>query len=154
MKYINKEYGFAFRPPFFDKFYEQSDSGPKIGKDNFPCRYIMGVGYDYRAINGAMLVGKNGSMWGVRVLYYSGKKWLDNDDFVSNMGSSCANTADGSFAHFTSGPLSVKWVRQNDHSLVLQVSSRRKLRVRVIFYPCYDCPGELSIEGVYKVESV
>ncbi|MDE5593440.1 MAG: hypothetical protein K2I75_05860, partial [Clostridiales bacterium] len=104
-------------------------------------------GYDYSAINGAMLIGKHGSMWGVRVLYYSGKKWLDNDDFVRHMGSSCANTADGSFAHFTSGPLSIKWARHNDRSLVLQVSSKRKLRVRVIFYPCYDCPGELSIEG-------
>ncbi|MDE6200518.1 MAG: hypothetical protein K2M47_01370 [Clostridiales bacterium] len=147
MKYINKEYGFAFRPPFFDKFYEQSDDGPPIGRDNFPNKCIMGVGYDYRAINGAMLVGKHGSMWGVRVLYYAGKKWLDNDDFVRNMGSSCANTADGSFAHFNSGPLSIKWARHNDRSLVLQVSSKRKLRVRVIFYPCYDCPGELSIEG-------
>lgn len=147
MKYINKEYGFAFRPPFFDKFHEQSDNGPKIGEENYPQRYIMGVGYDYGAINGAMLVGKHGSMWGIRVLYYAEKKWLDNDDFVGNMGSSSANTADGSFAHFTSGPLSVKWVRHNDRSLVLQVGSRRKLRVRIIFYPCYECPGELSIEG-------
>lgn len=147
MKYINKEYGFAFRPPFFDKFYEATDHGPPIGRSNFPDKCIMGVGYDYRAINGAMLVGKHGSMWGVRVLYYSGKKWLDNDDFVRKMGSSCANTADGSFAHFNSGPLSIKWARQNDRSLILQVSSKRKLRVRVIFYPCYDCPGELSIEG-------
>ncbi len=147
MKYINKEYGFAFRPPFFDKFKEQSESGPPIGDENYPGRYIIGAGYDYNAINGAMLVGPHGSMWGVRVLYYSHKKWLDNDEFVHRMGSACANTADGSFAHFTSGPLSVKWVRQNDRSLVLQVGSRRKLRVRVIFYPCYDCPGELSIEG-------
>lgn len=147
MKYINKEYGFAFRPPFFDKFHEQSDQGPPISENNFPQRYILGAGYDYRAINGAMLVGKHGSMWGIRVLYCSGNKWLDNDDFVRHMGSSSANTADGSFAHFTSGPLSVKWVKQNDRSLVLQIGSRRKLRVRVIFYPCYDCPGELSIEG-------
>lgn len=147
MKYINKEYGFPFRPPFFDKFHEQSESGPTVGAENFPGKTILGAGYDYRAINGAMLVGKNGSMWGVRVLYCAGKKWLDNDDFVCNMGSACANTADGSFAHFTSGPLGVKWVRYNDRSLVIQVASKRKLRVRVIFYPCYDCPGELSIEG-------
>lgn len=147
MKYINKEYGFAFRPPFFDKFREQTEDGPPITPDNFPGRYVIGAGYDYRAINGAMLVGKNGSMWGIRVLYYSGNRWLDNDYFVHKMGSSCANTADGGFAHFTSGPLSVKWVRHNDRALVLQISSRRKLRVRIIFYPCYDCPGELSIEG-------
>ncbi len=147
MKYINKEYGFAFRPPFFDKFYEQSDNGPEISEDNYPKRYIMGVGYDYGAVNGAMLVGKHGSMWGIRVLYYARNKWLDNDDFVGNMGSSSANTADGSFAHFSSGPLSVRWVRQNDRTMLLKVSSRKKLRVRIIFYPCYDCPGELSIEG-------
>lgn len=147
MKYINKEYGFAFRPPFFDKFYEESDKGPKISDDNYPQKYISGVGYDYGAINGAMLVGKHGSMWGIRVLYYSGNKWRDNDDFVGHMGSGSANTADGSFAHFTSGPLSVRWVKQNDRTMILQVASRRKLRVRIIFYPCYDCPGELSIEG-------
>ncbi|MCH5163353.1 MAG: hypothetical protein J1G38_07735 [Clostridiales bacterium] len=147
MKYVNKEYGFAFRPPFFDKFNEVKDNGPDIGEENYPQKYITGVGYDYGAINGAMIVGKNGSMWGMRVLYYSGNKWLDNDDFVGHMGSSSANTADGSFAHFTSGPLSVKWVRQTDRSLILQASSRKKLRVRIIFYPCYDCPGELSIEG-------
>ncbi len=147
MKYINKEYGFAFRPPFFDKFREDTESGPEIDSDNFPGRVVMGVGYDYGALNGAMLVGKNGSMWGVRVLYYAGKRWYDNADFIRNMGSACANTADGSFAHFTSGPLSVKWVRHNDHSLIMQVASKRKLRVRVIFYPCYDCPGELSIEN-------
>ena len=47
MKYINKEYGFAFRPPFFDKFREQSETGPKIGDENYPRRCIMGVGYDY-----------------------------------------------------------------------------------------------------------
>ncbi|MCX4313400.1 MAG: hypothetical protein OSJ83_06010 [Clostridia bacterium] len=147
MKYINKEYGFAFRPPFFDKFKEQSETGPEIGDANYPGRFIIGAGYDYGAINGAMLVGRHGSMWGIRVLYYAHNKWLDHDDFVRNMGSSCANTADGSFAHFTSGPLGVKWVKQNDRSLILQISSRRKLRVRVIFYPCYECPGELSIEG-------
>ena len=147
MKYINKEYGFAFRPPFFDKFREESDNGPKISEENYPQKYTVGVGYDYGAINGAMLVGKNGSMWGIRVLYFGGNKWRDSADFAGRMGSACANTPDGSFAHFTSGPLSVKWVRHNDHSLVLQVSSRRKLRVRVIFYPCYDCPGELSIES-------
>lgn len=147
MKYINKEYGFAFRPPFFDKFKEESAEGPKIGEENYPQKYTIGVGYDYGAINGAMLVGKNGSMWGIRVLYFAGNKWHDNADFAGHMGSASANTADGSFAHFSSGPLSVKWVRHNERSLLLQVSSRRKLRVRVIFYPCYDCPGELSIEG-------
>ena len=120
MKYINKEYGFAFRPPFSDKFYEQSDKGPPIGEDNYPQKYVMGAGYDYRAINGAMIIGKHGSMWGVRVLYYANQKWLDSADFAGHMGGASANTADGSFAHFTSGPLSVRWVRHNDRSLILQ----------------------------------
>lgn len=149
MRYINKEYGFTFRPPFFDKFYEEKTVGSILTEENFPNRYIQGIGYDYSAINGAMLVGKYGSMWGMKVSYYNGKKWLDNDDFVLNMGSSCANTADGSFAHFSSGLISVKWVKHNEQSLILQVSAKRKLRVRVIFYPCYGWQGELSIEGSY-----
>ena len=94
MKYINKEYGFTFRQPFFDKFYEEKNEGPDISEENFPARYMQGVGYDYSAVNGAMLVGKRGSIWGVKVSYYDGKKWLNNNDFIFNMAASCANTID------------------------------------------------------------
>ncbi len=149
MKYINKEYGFAFRPPFSDKFREVAEIGPEIGEENYPQKYITGVGYDYGAVNGAMLVGKHGSMWGVRVLYFSRfhNRWMDNDDLVVRMSNACSNTANGDFARFASGPLTVRWVRRNDNSVLLQVSSHRKLRVRVVFYSCYDCTGEMSIEG-------
>ncbi len=149
MRYINKEYGFTFRPPFFDKFYEEKPEGPPLTEANFPGRYIQGVGYDYGAINGAMLAGKHGSLWGIKVCYFLGNKWYDNDDFILNMASSCANTVDGSFARFSSGPLSVNWVKHNEQSMIIQVSAKRKLRVRVIFYPCYDFLGELSIEGSF-----
>lgn len=147
MKYINKEYGFAFRPPFFDKFYEESEQGVELTENNFPAKYMQGVGYDYSAINGAMLVGKYGSLWGIRVQCYVGNRWLDSNDFLLNLNSSCANTSDGSFAHFASGSLSVKWVRHNEQSLIIQVSCLRRMRVRIIFYPCYGYKGEISIEG-------
>ncbi|GHU98743.1 hypothetical protein FACS1894211_02980 [Clostridia bacterium] len=149
IRYINREYGFTFRPPFFDKFHEESRSGPQVGPDNFPGKFIIGAGYDYSAINGALFAGENGSLWGIKVSYYDGKKWLDNEDFIRNMGIGCANTADGSFAHFSSGPLSVKWARYNDRALALEISARKRLRVRVIFYPAYKWFGELSIEGAY-----
>ncbi len=149
MRYINKEYGFTFRPPFFDKFYEELNKGPALSNENFPGKYIIGAGYDYSAINGAVFCGKNGSLWGMRVLYHNGKKWLDNDDFIRHLGVGCANTPDGSFAHFSSGPLSVKWARHNEQSMAVEVSARKKLRVRVIFYPVYQWPGELSIEGSF-----
>jgi len=147
MRYINKEYGFEFRPPHFDKFYEESSSGQVLSKDNFPPHIIRGAGFDYSAINGAMLVGKNGTMWGVRVSCFLKGRWLDNDDFILNMNASSANTADGTFAHFASGFLSAKWVSHGDNGMILQLSSRKKLRVRVIFYPCFDLSGDLSIEG-------
>lgn len=149
MRYINREYGFSFRPPFFDKFYEESVKGPAITEANFPGRYIIGAGLDYSAINGAMLVGKNGSLWGIKVSYLKGNKWLDNDHFLLNLGASSANTADGSFAHFASGPLSVKWARHTEQGMGIEIKSRKRLRVRVIFYPCYKWPCELSIEGSF-----
>jgi hypothetical protein len=149
IRYINREYGFTFRPPFFDKFHEESRSGPPVTEDNFPGKFIIGAGYDYSAINGALFVGEHGSLWGVKVSYYDGKKWLDNEDFIRKLGIGCANTADGSFAHFSSGPLSVKWARYNDRALALEISARKRLRARVIFYPAYRWFGELSIEGAY-----
>ena len=149
MRWINKEYGFAFRPPFFDKFFEEKSTGPQLEDAHFPLQYKQGVGFDFSAINGAMLIGKRGSLWGVRVSYYNGKKWLGSEDFVRNMGGGCANTEDGSFAHFSSGPLSVKWIRHNEQSMIAQISARKRLRVRAIFYPCFGWPGDLSIEGNY-----
>ncbi|MCI8413529.1 MAG: hypothetical protein HFE47_05495 [Clostridia bacterium] len=149
MRYINKEYGFAFRPPFNDKFYEEKPDGPPITSHNYPGRYVQGVGYDYAAINGAMLVGKYGSMWGIKVCCFEKNRWLDNNDFVRSMRAACANTADGSFAHFASGALSVKWVKHNEQSIILQVAAHKKLRVRVIFYPLYPAFSELSIEESY-----
>ena len=46
MKYINREYGFTFRPPFFDRFHEEKTEGPPLTAENLPGRYIQGVGYD------------------------------------------------------------------------------------------------------------
>jgi len=141
MRYINKEYGFAFRPPYSDKFYEERTEGPPVLPENFPNRYMSGAGYDYSAINGAMLIGRRGTMWGVRVSCFTGGKWLDHDDFIHNMNASSANTADGSFAHFASGILSAKWAKCGEQTMLLRLSSRKRLRVRVIFYPCHGTIG-------------
>ena len=146
MKYVNKEYGFSFRPPFSDKFREQTDDGPAVSDDNFPGRTVIGVGYHYDAVSGAMLVGKNGSMWGVRVLYLSGKQWVDGAD-AFGLGSDCENTADGSYAHYVSGPFEIEWARFAGDGIAAVVSAKRKLKVRVIFYPCCETRSELSIEG-------
>lgn len=148
MRYINKEYGSAFFPPY-SNFYKESAKGPAIKDANYPGKYIIGAGYDYSAINGAMLVGKNGSLWGVRVNYFAGNKWLDSVDFLNSLSTSCVSAPDESFSHFSSGPLSVKWARHNQQGLGLEISASRRLRVRVIFYPCYEWPGELSIEGSF-----
>ena len=43
MKYVNKEYGFAFRPPFYEKFYSESEEGSEITRDNFPDKFVQGV---------------------------------------------------------------------------------------------------------------
>lgn len=147
MKYVNKEYGFAFRPPFYEKFYSESEEGSEITRDNFPDKFVQGVGYDPCAINGTMIVGKNGSVWGIRVTYYDGKKWLDGNDFIKQNLQAGANTADGSYAHFSCGDLSIRWAKITENGVAFIISSRKKLKVRVICYPFFHSGGELSIEG-------
>lgn len=147
MKYINKEYGFALRPPFLDSFYEESLKGPAVKANNFPGRYIIGAGLDYSAINGAILVGKEGSIWGVKVTYHNGIRWMENEDFIQNLSKDSIYNHDGSYAHFVSGPLSVKWIRHAEQGLGVQITASQRLRVRVTFYPCFAWPGEMSIEG-------
>lgn len=149
MRYINKEYGFTFRPPYLEKFYKEEPKGPAIKNENYPSKYIIGAGLDYSAINGAMLIGKNGSLWGVKVTYHNGRKWLENEDFVASLSKYSVYSEDGNYANFNSGPLSVKWIRQGEQGLGIQITASRRLRVRVIFYPCFGWPGEISIEGSY-----
>lgn len=149
MKYINKEYGFTFRPPYLDKFYREEPKGPAIKNENYPAKYIIGAGLDYSAINGAMLIGKYGSLWGVKVSYYNGYKWLENDDFVSSQSKYSIYSEDGAYSHFACGPMSVKWIRHNEQGLGIQITASKRLRVRVIFYPCFNWPSEISIEGSY-----
>ena len=149
MRYINKEYGFTFRPPYLESFHQEEPKGPAIKNANYPSKYIIGAGLDYSAINGAMLIGKYGSLWGVKVTYFNGRKWLDNQDFVTSLSRYSVYSNDGNYAHFTSGPLSVKWIRQGEQGLGIQITASRRLRVRVVFYPCFNWPGEISIEGSY-----
>ena len=149
MRYINKEYGFTFRPPYLDKFYKEEPKGPSLKNENYPSKYIIGAGLDYSAINGAMLIGKNGSLWGIKVTYFNGYKWLENEDFITSLSKYSIYSNDGSYANFASGPLSVKWIRQGEQGLGVQITASRRLRVRVVFYPCFGWPGEISIEGSY-----
>ncbi|HHW89725.1 MAG TPA: hypothetical protein GX745_02335 [Clostridiales bacterium] len=149
MRYINKEYGFTFRPPYLENFHKEEPKGPAVRGANYPSKYIIGAGLDYSAINGAMLIGKYGSLWGVKVTYFNGGKWMENQDFVAAHSKYSVYSNDGGYAHFTSGPLSVKWIRQGEQGLGIQITASRRLRVRVIFYPCFNWPGEISIEGSY-----
>ena len=147
MRYINKEYGFTFRPPYYSKFYQETDSGPAVTADNFPGRYFQGAGFDYSAVNGCMLIGPHGSMWGIKVLYQKNGKWLDGKDMITGHLPTGANTADGSFAHIVLGDISVKWAKLTEQGIIIKISCDKKRRVRLICYPCFGMNGELSIEG-------
>jgi len=107
---------------------------------------MQGIGYDHTAINGGVIVGKDGSVWGIRITYFNGKKWLDGNDFIKKNLPIGANTSDGSYAYFVSDDLSVRWAKLTENGLALSISSYKKIKVRVICYPCFCYGSELSIE--------
>ena len=135
MKYINREYGFTGRPPFFKEFYQESNKGPTPNSSNYPEHAFVGMGIDKEVPNGAMLVGRGGSMWGVRISYHKNGKWYDSQDFLKDTGKLYSSSEKGDFSYFTHGNITATCIRYNENSLVMSVASMANTDVRVIFYP-------------------
>lgn len=144
MKYVNKEYGFAGRPPYFKDFYEEKYRGASVGADNYPSSPIVGVGLQPQTPNGAMLVGEKGTMWGVRVSYQNGNKWYDSEDFLNDVGRLYTGSANGAFSYFSHGNLTATWVKYAENSLVLSLSAVSYSAVRVILYPIAPCEANIK----------
>lgn len=144
MKYVNKEYGFAGRPPYFKDFYEEKYRGSTVGADNYPSSPIVGVGLQPQTPNGAMLVGQKGTMWGVRVSYQKGNKWYDSEDFLNDVGRLYTGSANGAFSYFSHGSLTATWVKYAENSLVLSLSAVSYSAVRVILYPVAPCEANIK----------
>lgn len=148
MKYVNKEYGFAGRPPYFNDFYEEKYRGPSVSEENYPTTPIVGVGLEPSTPNGAMLIGEKGTMWGVRVSYQKGNKWYDSEDFLNDVGRLYTGSANGNFSYFSHGNLTATWVKYAENSLVLSLSAVSYSAVRVILYPVAPCEANIKANEV------
>ncbi len=135
MKYINREYGFTGRPPFYKEFYQESNKGPTPNESNYPETSLSGLGLDKDVPNGAMLVGKFGSMWGIRISYHKSGKWVDSAEFLKDIGKKYSSSEKGNFSYFTHGDITVTCIKYGANSLVMSVASMANTDVKVIFYP-------------------
>ena len=117
----------------FADFYEEKYKGPTINSSNYPKKPIIGVGLDANVPNGAVLIGKNGTMWGIRVSYQKNNKWFDYPDFLDEIGRLYASQVGGKFSYFSHGNMTATWVNYDENSIVLSVSSVTHSSVRVIF---------------------
>lgn len=134
MKFINKEYGFEGRPPYFKDFYEEKYNGQDVNLNNFPQKPIIGVGLEHNVPNGALMVGQFGTMWGIRVSYQKNNKWYESNDFVNDVGRLFTAQLDGNFAYFAHGNMTASWVKYDENSLVLSVSTIASSAIRIKFY--------------------
>ena len=144
MKYVNKEYGFEGRPPYFNDFYEEKYKGTSISLENFPKKYILGAGLQAGIPNGALLVGKLGTMWGVRVSYQKNNKWFDCADFLDDVGRLYVSQVGGKFSYFSHGDMTATFVNYDDSSIVLSLSAVTRTSLRVIFYPVKPCQANFK----------
>ena len=144
MKYINREYGFPGRPPYFKDFYEEQEKGPQITGACYPSEPCVGAGLDVNAPNGALLVGKYGSMWGIRLSYYKNGVWVDSPAFIHDQGMMYAGTQKGNFTYFSHGDITATFTKYSNTALVISVSAIASTGLRVIFYPVAPA------EGVFK----
>ncbi|MFA6135003.1 MAG: hypothetical protein WC869_13390 [Phycisphaerae bacterium] len=100
-----------------------------------------GGGLDYAEWTGAMLAGPGNTLWGVRVSYQEGAKFLDRWE-IYEIAKAGPYAADGSFAQMEAGPLTVTWARLRDNEMVGEVSVRQDgTAVRVEAYPAHHFEG-------------
>ena len=135
MNYINREYGYEGRPPFFKDYFEKKNKG--LGTIFFKNleKSIAGFGLDYSSPNGVLLAGKCGTIWGARISYYKVNKWVDAKDFLDNIGNFFAENRDGSFAYFNHGDIAANIINYKINELVLVVAGMTKVKVRIEFFP-------------------
>lgn len=141
MKYINREYGFPGRPPYFKDFYEEQQKGPQITGACYPSSPLVGAGLDPHAPNGAVLVGKHGSMWGIRLSYFRNGGWVDGLSFIHDFGKMYASSQNGNFTYFSHGDITATFVTYKESAIVISVSAIANTSVRVIFYPVAPSDG-------------
>lgn len=86
MRYINREYGFEGRPPYFKGYAEIKSKGPSKDLFRYPDREYALYGLHYSQPNGLLLCGKLGAVWGVRISYQRLGKWIEAKDFINDIG--------------------------------------------------------------------
>ncbi len=150
--YINKEYGFEGKPPYFKEFYEEATKGQLIKKVDFPQSQISGIGLDYKNCCGAILVHSNGAIFGVRVSILDHDEWIDGNDFLMfKNGRILAATKDNKYFALKYKSVIVKFSVLDNNEIIFSVESLKKVKIRVIFYPVYYTKAKFKINGLNTI---
>lgn len=153
MKFINREYGFQGRPPYFSGYYEKKSKGPDASLFKFPKIGTAGYGLHFAIPNSVLLAGKNGTMWGAKMSYQkTGRKAVDTEDFMESPGDFFAESKDGKFSYFNHGDISASVVRYSPSSVVVVISSMGKVKVKIDYYPIEPHGAELVSADINEVK--
>ncbi len=144
MKYINREYGFEGRPPFFKGYFEKKSKGPSADNFRYPENACAGFGLDAASPNGVLLAGKLGTVWQAKISYQRLGKWVEAPEFLANPGNFFAANKDGKFSYFHHGDITASVINYSASKLVLVISGMTKVKVRVDFYPMYPSNAEIK----------
>ncbi len=147
MKYINREYGFEGRPPFFKGYFEKKSKGPSVENFRYPEKPCAGFGLDAASPNGVLLAGTLGTVWGAKIAYQKLGKWVESEDFFASPGNFFAADKAGKFAYFHHGDITASIVNYSSSKLVLVVSGMTKVKVRIDFFPLYPSNADMRTEG-------
>ncbi|MDD4315761.1 MAG: hypothetical protein PHC84_01220 [Clostridia bacterium] len=146
MKYINREYGFEGRPPFFKGYFEKKSKGPDESNFRYPQKSCAGFGLEASSPNGVLLAGTLGTVWGARISYQRLGKWVESEDFLSDPGNFFAADKSGKFAYFHHGDIAASIINYSSSKLVMVVSGMTKVKVKIDFYPVLPSNAEIRSE--------
>lgn len=144
MKYINREYGFEGRPPFFKDFIEESSSVPFADKVRYRNDPVAGFGLHYDVLNGVTVAGALGTVWGMKFTYQKNGKWLEDSDFIVDAARYFAGDIGHRFRYIYHGDVMVSLVKYSKSAVALSFSALKRTRIKITFY-C-QAGGESNIK--------
>ncbi len=144
MKYINREYGYEGRPPYYKEFSRVSTRGPAINQSE-KLRPYVGAGLDSDVPYGAMLIGERGSRWNIEMSFNIHGKWVGGLGANRSIGRLYTTSKNGDFTYFANGDMTTTIVKYSANALVMSIATMDSLKLKIKFAIPDPCEGEFRI---------
>ncbi|MDR3185590.1 MAG: hypothetical protein LBU04_02080 [Christensenellaceae bacterium] len=145
MKLINREYGFDGRPPYYEDFFEESETFSQVAGTMFPEVANLAVSGNDTTLNDLFLIGKAGTMWNLNFSVWKNGKLLDSNSLSSHHLSNSECSKD--FKRISADSFILRACKYSESSIIMLISAKQKMRIKLNFNRVSRYGGDFVING-------